>query len=211
MGLTSLAEADYLAALQALLPPGPAWPDLGVDCVEARQLGPLAAELARLDAQAAALFDELDPRTATVGVQGGGVPFERLEALLGLPDACTLAFSDDAPTPESRRAAVLAKLREQGGQTLAYFIDVAAAMRYAVTITEFSEVSCEEMDVDDEILDEQWAHAWMVHVSYDSEPVDMTVDDAVDSPISDFPVVELLECVINRLAPAHTAVLFSYA
>ena len=202
-----LAEADYVGALQALLPPGPAWPDLRAGGVEGRQLGPLAAELVRLDQLAAAMLAESDPRTANFG----GVFFERWEAVLGLPDACALAFSSgDALTEAARRAAVVSKFTElAGGQTPAYYISLAAVFGFVITITEF-----EPWDVmgsvDDPMLGDEWASAWQVNFELAVNVVEADVMSGVDEPLVDYTVNSLLECIINRVKPAHTAVLFNY-
>lgn len=59
----SASVADYTAALQALLPPGPAWPR-DPDAVLTQLLAAKAAGLAAVDAQGDALLLEADPRTA---------------------------------------------------------------------------------------------------------------------------------------------------
>lgn len=46
-----LTETDYLRQLQALLPPGPAWPK-DDDATLTRMLAALAAELSRVDGRA---------------------------------------------------------------------------------------------------------------------------------------------------------------
>lgn len=72
---------DYLALLAALLPPGAALPRQA-DSVLMRLLSAPAAELARIDARAAALLTEALPNT-TAELLGDW------ETAFGLPDACS--------------------------------------------------------------------------------------------------------------------------
>ena len=71
----------YLSQLRALLPPGAALLREPGGRVE-RVLGVAAAELARVDARAAAVREEADPRTAAEMIADW-------ERLLGLPDEAT--------------------------------------------------------------------------------------------------------------------------
>lgn len=103
MGLTS---TDYLAQLQALLPPGPAW-SKDEDAPLTRLLTGLAQELARVDGRALQLAKEADPRTVAE-------LFADWERVAGLPDDCAIAFGGDQ-TVAQRRAALLGRLAALGG------------------------------------------------------------------------------------------------
>jgi uncharacterized protein YmfQ (DUF2313 family) len=195
MGLTS---TDYLRQLQALLPPGPAWPN-DDDALLTRLLGAIAAELARVDGRAQRLIEEADPRTVAE-------LFIDWEAVAGLPDTCVTTFGGDQ-TLAQRRAALVGRLTTLGGQAPAYFVGLAAALGYAITITEFSAHTVND-DVDALIYDTAWNFAWQVNSALDAV-TDITVDSTVDDPIAAWGTA-LLECVINRVKPAHTTVLFSY-
>lgn len=194
----ALTADDYLRQLQALLPPGPAWPQ-DDDAPSTRLLAGLAAELARVDGRTRLLAEEADPRTASE-------LFADWERVAGLPDACAVAFGGPQ-TSDQRRAALVGRLTTLGGQSRAYFIGLAAALGYAITITEFHEHTVDD-DVDHPLMGEDWNFAWQVNAALDTVH-ELTVDDTVDDPLAWWGNA-LLECVIERVAPAHTIVLFSY-
>lgn len=195
MGLTA---TDYLRQLQALLPPGPAWPKDDAATLT-HLLSALAAELARVDGRALTLVEEADSRTVAE-------LFADWERVAGLPDACAQAFGGDQ-TLAQRRAALVGRLTTLGGQSPAYYIGVAAALGYAITITEFRAHTVND-DVEYPLFDESWTFAWQVNAAL-STLTEITVESTVEDPIAAWGN-SLLECVINRLKPAHTTVLFSY-
>lgn len=116
---------QYKAQLRALLPLGPAWdPELvpEVDLV----LGGVAQEFARLEARAIAALNEMD-------LGGASELIPEWEVVMGLPDACLGAN----PSFEDRRLAVQQRLVAVGGQSIAYFIELAAGQGYPnATVTE---------------------------------------------------------------------------
>jgi uncharacterized protein YmfQ (DUF2313 family) len=187
---------DYLRALQALLPPGRAFPRTE-SSVWSGLLSAWAEECARVDARAAGLLQELDPRTAQESIP-------EWERMLGLPSPCMAGIEQ---TVEQRRGAILAQLRARGGQSRAYFIDLAAAAGYQITITEFRPCRS-NMRSNARTLGSDWRFAWQVNApaatvwrfrsnSRSGEPLAAWGD-------------ELLECLIRRHAPAETIVLFAY-
>ena len=189
---------DYLRQFQALLPTGLAWPR-DDDATLTKLLGGLAGELARVDGRARTLVEEADPRTAAE-------LFADWERVAGLPDACAIAFGGDQNVAQ-RRAALVGRLTTLGGQSAAYYIGLAAAMGYAITVTDFTEHTVVD-DVEHPMYDSAWAFVWQVNAALNTV-IEITVESPVDEPIASWGNA-LLECVIRRLAPAHTSVLFSY-
>lgn len=194
----ALIDTDYLHQLQALLPPGPAW-SKDDESILTRLLSSLAVELARVDGRAMQLVEEADPRTTAE-------LFADWERVAGLPDTCAVAFGGDQ-TLVQRRAALVGRLTTLGGQSAAYFIGLAAALGYAITISEFSEHSVLD-DVEHPLYGAAWNFAWQVNAALNTI-TELTVEGSADEPLGTWGN-SLLECVINRLAPAHTTVLFSY-
>lgn len=196
------AEA-YQAQLAALLPRGRAWPREGGSTLM-RLLHAEADELARIDGRAADLFEETDPRSTLELLTDW-------ERVAGLPDNCI-------PAPDSiaeRRAALLARLTGQGGQSRAYFIDLAASMGYAVTMDEFAVFAAGSLAGDD-LNDDDWAHAWRVNVLPPAVDTGIgftityfTAGSDAGERLAGFGSLDL-ECVISRARPAHSVVLFSY-
>lgn len=185
----------YLAQLQALLPPGAAWPR-DPDAVLTGTLRALADEFARVDARAWVLLTEADPR-ATAEL------LDEWETAYGLPDPCDAT----ADTYAERIAALVARVTAQGGASPDYFIGLGAALGYTVTIEEHDPHTVAH-PVNHPIQGPAWGYAWTVHA-----PTDTVVYHHVTGPVSD-PLADWgndrLECVITARAPAHTHVLFAY-
>lgn len=194
-GATALPTGSYRTQLQALLPPGAAWPR-GGDAVLTGLLDALAAEFHRADARAASLVEEADPHTAHELLPDW-------ERAAGLPDECYPA----ADSLARRRRALVSRLTHLGGQSRRYFISLAAALGYDVAVTEFTphDVTAE---VTAPLYGQPWRFAWQVS----APPVTvfpMTVSSGVDEPLAAWGN-EWLECAVRALAPAHTIVLFTY-
>lgn len=178
-------------------------PPVSVDPRARHLSAELAAEGAALDAaegRSAALIDEADPRT-TVDLLADW------ERVAGLPDTCVIDADGDL-TPAQRRAALVARLTAQGGQSPPYFVALAAALGYAVTITEFHLHTVED-DVEYGLYDGDWIHTWQVNAAV-LTVFDFRVEDTVDDPIAWWGNNGLI-CIIRRYKPAHTAVLFDYS
>ncbi|HWF01542.1 MAG TPA: putative phage tail protein [Caulobacteraceae bacterium] len=174
--------ADYLAALQGLMPRGRVWPR-GPGAVQALVLAALAMTPARLGQSAGALISGAFPSTA-------GEMLPEWEGALGLPDPC----AGPAPTLQARQSQVVAKLINSGGQSVTFFVQLAAALGYAITITEFSGAQ---------------AHHWQVNC-----PQVQAIRFRAGQSTAGEPLLSggsaVLECVINELKPAQTTVSFLY-
>lgn len=117
---------DYAQAIESELPSGAAWsrdPDKGLmkwvsGC--AQIWGDVSVAAANL------LTVESDP-TQTIAM------LPDWETAFGLPDAC----NDEVQTLATRRAALLNRLTIQGAQSRAFFLAVAEALGYQVTIYEY--------------------------------------------------------------------------
>ena len=215
--------ADYLAMLQALLPRGLAWSH-ALDANLSKLLRAAAEELARLDAAARLLLDEINPLTAFAAL-------EDWERLLGLPDRCLLA----GDTFQERRAAALAKLNDTGRQDLAYWYELAATLGYAVTIEEHWPFCCAWHQCGDPqggwtaesgISVERWEQDvgypigrcgpeamryWLnVIVHGDRLLLFRCGESLCPELIMDWRGAENLECLMRRDRPAHTILTFEY-
>jgi uncharacterized protein YmfQ (DUF2313 family) len=191
-----LDAAAYARQLKQLLPQGVAW-SLESGSRFSKLLLGLADELARVDARGGTLIDECDPRTTLETLTDW-------ERVYGLPDTCVVSEQ----SVDQRRAALVAKVIALGGQTPAYFIALAAAMGFAITVTEFTPHDVED-DCDQPIDGDDWAYAWQVNAALGATS-ELTVDDPVDEALTWWGNTSL-ECVMRRLKPAHTYLLFSYS
>jgi len=195
MGMTA---DQYLSQLQALLPSGAAWPR-HPDSDQTKLLRALAEELARIDRRAEVLLDEADPQTTTELLPDW-------EAAHGLPDPCTGPLD----TLQQRRAAVLAKLTSQGGQSLPFYIQLAKALGYTVTITEFHGVLYAGRGAaGDPVASADNPHLWRINAPAETAQPFCAGSGTAGEALSSWGK-ELLECAITRLKPAHTTVLFGY-
>lgn len=194
-----MTPEGYEDQVRALLPPGPAWPQ-GPDDPPMQLGSGWAYSVARMDAVIIGLVDEADPTTTYALL-------DDWERVAGLPDACELAFGGEQEIAQ-RRSALLARITSAGGQTAAYYISVAAAMGYDITITEFSEHTVDD-DVDAEMNGQDWAFAWAVNATT-TTVTEFSVDDTADDPLAWWGNA-ILECVFERIKPAHTTLIFSYS
>lgn len=198
MPTPDLREADFQAALFGLLPQGAAWPR-----EPGTLLDGLILAIAERSAAHHARVGDLADREAFPPSTGELLP--DWERAYGLPDECGHAGDGI----EARRAALLARIAERGGQSRAYFIAVAAALGFVVTIEEFRPARIGEAAIGDPLHDESWIFTWrMIAPETTVTPARIglsVVGDALQSWGN-----ARLECVIRRIAPARTTVLFSY-
>lgn len=188
--------ADYAAALRALLPPGRACA-AGPGTVWAGLLSALAEELARHDVRCAQLAAEADPRT-TVEMLADW------EALLGLPTPC---MDGETNSESQRRAAVVEALTARTGQTPADYVAIAAALGFAVTVTEFRPWT--PLDPPGSPI---YGDAWAYTVRIAAPATTVRAWTPLDSP--GLPLRWWgntgLECALARHRPAHTILQVAY-
>ncbi|MDR6957473.1 uncharacterized protein YmfQ (DUF2313 family) [Pseudomonas brassicacearum] len=190
---------QYQSQLRSLLPSGPAWDPERVPELD-EVLEGIAQELARLDARAADLLNEMDP----AGVSELVSDWERV---MNLPDPC-LGLK---PLFGDRRVAVRERLTAVGGQTTAYFIDIARSQGYPnATVTEFRAPRMGQSRFGAARFGSRNAQfIWVLNTggrqslgrrfgaSYWGERFGVNPGSA-------------LECLIHRNAPAHTLVFINY-
>jgi uncharacterized protein YmfQ (DUF2313 family) len=166
----------------------------------------------QIDVRAADLLErESDPRS-TIEL------LEDWERVAGLPDPCVA----EPLTIEARRAALVNKLTTEGGQSRAFFIGVAAALGYTITIREHSPFMCGISQcgvTEDDAGDPYWEIGapeirffWSVRVG----AVRVSWWRFGSAVIGVDPHVRIalatdLECLFRRWKPAHTEVVFDYS
>lgn len=135
-----------------------------------------------------------------------GAALGEWERVLGLPDPCV---AGENLAVRQRIAAVVAKLRGLGGQSRAFFIQLAASLGYAVTITEFRPPRAGFAVAGTPVYGEGWTSAWMIN----AEPVTVHAAEAGSAAAGEALAVwgnKLLECRMRSMQPAHTTLIFSY-
>ena len=187
---------DYVAAFQALMPRGRAWPrDPGT--AQIAVLTGLAKSFETSNAAANALQIQAFPATAVAMLP-------EWESALGLPGIYGVAPS----TTAGRQGAVVAALVDGGGQSKPYFIAFAATLGFTITITEFVAYNVSK-PVNTPINSDQWAHTWQVNaaVAY-AQNYTPTVDIVQATPNYGSP---LLESVLAQFKPAQTICITQYS
>ena len=194
------AQHTYRTMLQDLLPRGAAWPR-DPDATLTRLLDGLAAAFVSVDERGDDLLRESDPR----------MTYELLpdwERAFGLPDPCL----DLSNTLQERRQDLLERVTGIGGQSIGYFLAVAAGIGYAdVTITEFRPFVCGVSRCGDRLNGPPEIRLlWVMRVPGPRVTRFRTGASQIGDRLGEIDRATDLECLIRRLAPAHTDLLFSY-
>lgn len=183
----------YLHLLLQLLPRGEVWPR-EPESVQVKLMEAIAATLAMpegpgtitLEERVCRLLDELDPRVLVELLA-------RWEAWLDLPDICMPKVTGI----DARRQRIVAKENAVGGASVPYFTELAALLGFDIQIEEPFPLGAGCL---------RGGHragcccTWIVHVRC------VELEEGVTLPEAQ----AMLECLFQRLKPAHTAVFFRY-
>jgi uncharacterized protein YmfQ (DUF2313 family) len=197
----SRSAQDFQGELQALLPPGDAWPR-DPNSLLAQLLLAVGDGLAAVDASAEGLLDEADPRTTLYLLPDW-------ERVAGLPDPC----AGPAPTIAARRAQLVARLTSEGGQSIAIITAYLAALGYTVTISEFYPFTVGVSGVGDPgspVCDQDWQFVFAINAPLNTVQYFCPGISAAGEPLASWGN-EVLECETQRIAPAHTIPIFLYS
>ena len=179
MPVPAWTDADLASALSQHLPTGRAWPR-NPQTVQAQTIAALAPTFERLCASAAQLLIDGFPST-TVDL------LPEWQESLGLPDPC----AGPAPTLALSEAQVVARFTAGGGQSIPYFKAFAAILGFTIVIEQYVPFAAGRGVAGAPLYGQAWVWAWTVKT-----PAGTTYENAV------------LECEINRLAPAQSVVIF---
>jgi len=200
MNMGVMNSGDYLALLQAMLPSGPA---LATD--PAANLTALlqawADVLAPVDQAMNALYDEADPRTAMALLPDW-------ERIAGLPDP---AVGGATQSIAERRAWLATRLTGVGGQSIAYFIGLAASLGAAITITEFHPFGCGLGQTGRDQIDGAGAifMAWQVNMPSPPVYLFQTGLSQCGDPLG-YARTGVIEALFARYKPVQTTLIFHY-
>ncbi|MDH3975623.1 MAG: DUF2313 domain-containing protein [Deltaproteobacteria bacterium] len=109
--------------------------------------------------------------------------------LIGDWERITGVSPNDIDTIDERREQVVAKLRARGRLDKQYFIDLAAAYGYSITIEGYKQMRCGEAECGDVLAPEEIVYVWKVIISEQNQE---------------------LEALFNKLKPAYALVEFEY-
>lgn len=135
-----------------------------------------------------------------------GAALEEWERVLGLPDTCV---ANENLTAGQRIASVIAKLRGMGGQSRAFYIQLAASLGYSITITEFRPARAGIAVAGDAINGDSWTSAWLVNAQEVNVFVARAGSAAAGEPLAVWGN-KSLECRLASVQPAHTTLIFGY-
>lgn len=175
-----VVDEACLPVLQALLPPGLAWPR-EADATLTKLLRALAYEFCRVKDRGQDLLSEIDPRTTLELL-------EDWERVFGLPDECSTPT-----TIAGRRTALHGKMLGFGDPSEAYFVALALSLGYTITITTYTHedhFTCLS-PCTDPLYGDDWMFVW---------------DVATENGLAD----AQLQCTFESLAPLHTLVRFFF-
>lgn len=188
-------KAQYRQMLGALLPRGPAWDS------EDLLLTGLAPSLSAVHGRGDALMLETDPRSVTELM-------DRYESISGLPDSCA---TPGIQTLQQRRQRLDAKLNLAGGINEAFYLAQLEALGYTgATITRYkkSQFTCLSVCTDS-LYSDEWHYYWRVNMNATTQITPMTAISNCTDSIRTWGDTTA-ECVLNKLAPSHTYVIFKY-
>jgi len=189
---------DYVRLLKSLLPRGKLWE--GSEQSNFRKLlEGMAIEFARLHDRSLELIKEVDPRTTVELIN-------EWETLTGLPDPCV----NLTQTLQQRRLAAVEKLTRLASLSPRYYIEVARALGYEVSITEFKPFRVGVSKMGESVNGLDWQFTWRINAPAVTVRVFTIGQSGMGEPLRLWGN-EILECAIERIKPAHTFVVFGFS
>ncbi|MBJ9157421.1 DUF2313 domain-containing protein [Citrobacter sp. FDAARGOS_156] len=193
------SQNDYATALGALLPTGRAWPRKS-KTVQAAVLRALGNSFQRSDSDAVNLITGAFPATATVMLS-------EWESTLGLPNDCSIG---EIGGISDRQRSVVSKLISTGGLNRDYYIRVAAALGYTITITQFRPAMSGMSACGDALNGDEWPFTWRINAPETTVKYALSGAAYCVDPLASWGNKQL-ECAINKIAPSHLNLIFSYS
>jgi uncharacterized protein YmfQ (DUF2313 family) len=190
------SQEDFGIVHRQLLPPGRGWRGALMQAL----LNGLAGVDARIAQRMRDLLREADPRNADETL-------DDWESNLGLPDPCVGQLA----TLQERRQAVVARYTSGGGQSRKYFIALAAAMGYVITIDEFRPFVTGLSRCGDVLNGPATCRFyWRVHVPGLRYTPFRTGQSRCGEKLGSIERAADLECELTRLQPGEATLIFSY-
>jgi uncharacterized protein YmfQ (DUF2313 family) len=197
MAAPDYQAADFLTALQALMPRGLAWPRDPTSVMAQVEAG-LAPTWQRHTEQNNNLLVDAFPSTTLQLLP-------EWESALGLPDPC----AGESPTLQGRRAQVVARFAGSGGQSIPYYKQYAATLGYTVTVTEFTPFRMGQQTMGCQLGTQDWAFTWRINA-----PAETIIQFAMGQSYMGQALASwgnaVLQCEMSAIKPAHTYLNFAY-
>lgn len=190
----AFSATNYLRLLQSLLPKGLIW-NRQEGSTLTNLLLAMSDELARIDARSDVLLTESDPRTTNELLTDW-------EKEYGLPDDC---FAP-GQSVNQRKNNVFSRLITVGQQNKEYFIELAAALGFTVTITEFRPFWMGIGAMGDGVGEVVNIFHWQINfLVVDGGGFSNGFGTGFNVSAND---LDAMKCYLTKLKPAHTVLLF---
>lgn len=197
MRVPDYAVSDFQSVFLNLLPRGLIWPK-DLNSVQAQVMGSLAPTYWRVAQAAVDLIADSFPATVIDMLT-------EWQLSLGLPDPC----AGPAPTLVQQRQQIVARLTDSGGQSIPYFVNLAAQLGYTITINNLAPFRCGQSSCTHPLGDSDWMFVWQVNApQFTVQPFLAGQSTAGDPLSSDGNGV--LECELEERQPAHSILQFNY-
>lgn len=186
---------DYFQMLENLLPRGPAWSD------HDQLLEGLAPAFAAVHQRANDLIRESDPRQTTELI-------DRWEGCCDLPDSCSVPGTE---TIAQRQQRLSVKINTTGGISKDFYLQVLSDLGYPdATITTFAGNGFKSTSpCTTGLYGYDWNFYWQVNFTEPTKISTMTCKSRCNEALRTWGDTAA-ECVIDKLCPSHTIVIFSY-
>ena len=124
--------------------------------------------------------------------------------------ATGITWPDGAPPLQVRQAAVISKLRSVGGLSAAYFMEIAAAFGWTITITEMQPAMAGIARAGDTLYVPGICFCWKVKAA-GTVFYARAGQTCAGEPLTWWQPNAQLEALLNALKPAHTYIIFDYS
>jgi uncharacterized protein YmfQ (DUF2313 family) len=197
MSIPDYAVADFQSALLNLLPRGRVWPK-DPNSVQAQVMGAIAPTYWRVAQAAVDLIADSFPATVIDMLT-------EWQLSLGLPDPC----AGQAPTLVQQRQQIVARLTDSGGQSIAYFTNLATQLGYAITISQFAPFRCGQSRCSQQLGNTDWFFLWQVNAPSNTVQPFLAGQSTAGDPLGSTGNA-VLECELQERQPAHTLLQFLF-
>jgi uncharacterized protein YmfQ (DUF2313 family) len=190
------AEKIYSSLLASLLPPGPAWTtEPGSNLT--KLLKGLGEELERVDDQAGGLVLEANPLSMSTMLD---VRYQEA----GLPDLCKGKPDEDS----EQQKEVVGKWSARGGQSIAYFYEVAEKYGFDIIIDEYAIFKIEHQGIETLGIDSEYAYSWSINYVDGQQIYFRAGENKADDRLEVAKGIGI-NCIFGKLKPAHTSIIYT--
>ncbi|MGE7356865.1 YmfQ family protein [Pseudomonas qingdaonensis] len=169
-------------------------------------MAPLLSAAIQAEAKALTQADEQAEAVYSRIFADSGMGLADWERVLALPDPCLIGVPQSL---RQRVQAIVSKLQARGGQSKPYFVALAKALGYDITITTFRPARAGIARAGDALYGGDWNFTWRVNAP------GVTVTNAAaglavaGDPLSAWGSRQL-ECRLSLMKPAESILLFGY-